>query len=493
MCDHLTAISEGVEIEGKPYNRLLMNVPPGAMKSLLVNVFFPAWEWGPRKLPHYRYICVSHSMDNAIRDSVKMRRLVSSEWYQSRWPIKLTGDQNAKTKFENTATGFRSAMAAGSITGARGDRVIIDDPLSWEGAMSEQIRTGTNEWFMNAVPTRLNRPRESAIVVIMQRLHEDDVAGAILNNWLGYDRLMLPMRYDPQRAFTTQLGTNDPRTVDGELLFPERFPEDVVDRLESTMSPYDVAGQHQQDPVPRGGGIIDQDWWTLWVGAEFPAFDYILASIDTAYTEKQENDYSACTIWGVFRDAPRGMVTRYVNRYGKPMEVERTNAEGIPNVMLIYAFQERLAFHNLVNIVSKKCLEYKVDTLLIEAKANGISLAQELRRTLSIDSFGIRLIDPKGDKVARLHSVQHLFATVGKDGKPISTGLIWAPDTTWAQMVIDQVKSFPKGKHDDLVDCTSQALRHLRDNGILQRAPERIAEIEEGMKYHPREIPLYPA
>ena len=131
MAEHLEAITYGDE----DYNRLLINIPPGHMKSLMVSVFWPAWEWGPCHMPHMRYLCASHSLELGIRDSMRMRRLITSDWYQARWPhVKLTADQNQKTKFENTATGFRQATAAGSITGSRGDRVIIDDPHSVEGA-----------------------------------------------------------------------------------------------------------------------------------------------------------------------------------------------------------------------------------------------------------------------------------------------------------------------------------------------------------------------
>lgn len=197
IAEHLTAITEEVMLDEETwYNRLLINVPPGAMKSLLTNVFWPSWEWGPRNMPHLRYLCTSHSQNLAIRDSTKMRRLVQSPWYQERWGdrVKLTGDQNAKTKFENTATGFREAVAFESLTGVRGDRVIIDDPHSVDSAASDAMRNSVIETFLEAVPSRLNNPEKSAIIVIMQRLHEQDVSGIILEKDLGYDHIMLPMR-----------------------------------------------------------------------------------------------------------------------------------------------------------------------------------------------------------------------------------------------------------------------------------------------------------
>jgi hypothetical protein len=226
ISEHLTAITDELMLDDERYyNRLLINVPPGAMKSLLVNVFWPAWEWGPCDMPHMRYVCASHAMDLAIRDSTKMRRLISSDWYQERWGdrVILTGDQNAKQKFENTASGFRQAIAMTSMTGARGDRVIIDDPHSVASANSEAERLTTTETFEQAIPTRLNNPDKSAIIVIMQRLHEEDVSGLIISKQLGYDHIMIPMEYDPDRATPTLLGAEDPRVDVGELLRPDFY------------------------------------------------------------------------------------------------------------------------------------------------------------------------------------------------------------------------------------------------------------------------------
>ena len=249
---HLEAVTNG-EI-----NRLLINVPPGMMKSLLVNVFWPAWEW--TKKPGLRFICTAHSQNLAVRDSTKMRRLVQSDWYKERWGdvVRLTGDVNAKTKFENTQTGFREAVAFESMTGVRGDRVTIDDPHSVDSAMSELKRASTIETFLEAVPTRLTNPDSSAIVVIMQRLHVDDVSGVILEKNLGYTHVMLPMEYDPARKCVTDIGYEDPREDENELLFEARFPREVVERDKIVMGPWAVAGQFQQTPTPRGGGIIDE-------------------------------------------------------------------------------------------------------------------------------------------------------------------------------------------------------------------------------------------
>jgi len=516
LCEHLEAISDGLEVDGKLFNRLLANIPPGTMKSMTVSVMWPAWEWGPRNMPHLRYVCASHSQNLAIRDSTKMRRLIVSDWYQKRWGdrVKLTSDQNAKTKFENTATGFREACAAGSITGARGDRVIIDDPHSVEGAASDAMRQTTIDWFLEAVPTRVNNPIESAIVVIMQRLHEEDVSGIIVSKQLGYEHLCLPMEFETWRKpFKTVIGFQDPREEEGELLFPERFPAEVVDRDKRVMGPYASAGQFQQTPSPRGGGIIKREWWRTWNSEEaasqgmnredaFPAMDYIIASLDTAYTEKQENDASALTIWGVWQRSGReasGLITKH----GRSLVED--GRDTLPCVMLMNAWEKRLPIHGpeiprypgeqtkdyearakeswgLVEWVIHSCNRFKIDLLLIESKANGISVAQEIQRLNRQSDWGVRLVNPgNADKVARVYAVQATF----------SNGIVFAPDRSWADSVINQFEVFPKGAHDDLVDSTTMALKHLREAGLIRRASEVAAELTGGLMHRSPTRPIY--
>ena len=439
-------------------------------------------------MPHLRYVCAAHQQDLAVRDGLRMRRLIQSEWYQGHWGdrVILTGDQNQKIKFENTATGFRQATAAGSITGARGDRVLIDDPTSVDGAASEAIRASTNEWFLESVPTRLNNPKTSAILVIMQRLHEEDVSGIILDKELGYDHIMLPMRYEPARAQPSQLGYEDPRSEDGELLFPERFPEAVVDRDERAMGPYATAGQFQQSPEPRGGGIIKRDWWQTWEEDTFPPLEFVCASLDTAYTEKTENDCSALTVWGIFSQDIVAHPTRSSARdgtlYDFAQEVGRHYAEQHPKLMLTTAWAERLQLHDLVTKVANTCRKMKVNLLLIEGKASGLSVAQELRRLYKHEDWSVQIINPGAmDKVARLYSIQHIF----------SEGMIYAPDRSWADQVITQCAQFPRAKHDDLVDTVSQALSHLRKVGMITRSAEHLENINESMRAKPQLQPLY--
>jgi predicted phage terminase large subunit-like protein len=486
------------------------------MKSLATTVFFPAWLWGPRDQAHLRFLCVSHSQNLAVRDSTRMRRLVQSEWYKNLWGdrVVLTGDQNSKLKFETTKFGFREAAAAGSITGSRGDFVLCDDPHSVEGAASEAMRNSTKEWFLEAVPTRLNNPKKSVIVVIKQRLHEEDVSGIILERNLGYEHLMLPMEFDPNRKCVTSIGFEDPRSEDGELLFQKRFPRDVVERDKLVMGPYAAAGQLQQAPAPRGGGIIKREWWQLYDDAEaqaqgmagahkYPMMDYVVASLDPAYTIKQENDPSALTIWGVWQKGGQS-ARRILGRSGEVVDY-LDDRDTIPCLMLMHAWAKRLPIHGpdtdrvdgetefeykqrqqfnwgLVEWIIDSCNKYNVDTLLIESKGSGISVAQEIQRLNRTLTWNVQLINPgNADKVARAYAVQPIF----------SNGIVYAPDKTWADEVITEAEVFPKGRHDDRVDSTTQALKFLRERNLLQRPEDILVRIKDEVAYKSITKPVY--
>lgn len=326
ICEHLEAVHHG------QIKRLLINVPPGFMKSMTVNVFFPTWEWGPRNMPHLRYVHASYTAELTIRDNVKARRLIRSSWYQERWGNRFTlsSDVDAKVKFETDKTGFKLATSIGGTgTGERGDRGIIDDPHKVKESESEAKLEGAILWFAEEWPSRINDPEESAQLCIMQRVNSRDVSGQILASRLGYEHLMIPMEYEPERRCYTVVvppwlksksaeeieaekvtwarleggmtitrdefnfpwemddtkreaadraemaGTlawkegyiADPRTEDGELAWPERFTkrhleDELKPQLRMVGGTYAEAGQLQQRPAPRGGGMFQRKWFT---------------------------------------------------------------------------------------------------------------------------------------------------------------------------------------------------------------------------------------
>ncbi len=281
ICAHLEAITDG------RITRLLINVPPGTMKSLIVSVFWPAWEWGPRGLAWMRYLTTSYSESYVKRDSRRMRDLVQSDWYRSLWP-EVSLVRSGEASFANSATGFREGVPFQSLTGGRGHRVLIDDPHSTETAESPAERQRTTRIFRESVPSRLVDPKTSAIVVIMQRLHEEDVSGQCIKLGLGYEHLMLPMEFEPERRCRTSIGFEDPRTYENELLFPERFPREVVDRDKRPMGSYAVAGQFQQRPVPREGGLFKREWFEGKFITAAPAATKWVRHWDLAATAEQD-------------------------------------------------------------------------------------------------------------------------------------------------------------------------------------------------------------
>lgn len=419
ICEHLEAVTSG------QIQRLLMNVPPGSMKSLLTGVIWPAWEWGPAGRPQHRFLGTAHSQTLAVRDNMKARRLIASQWYQSRWPTLLTSDQNAKTKFENDKTGFREAMAFTSMTGSRGDRVVLDDPISADNANSDAELENARITFTETLPTRVNNDK-SAIVVIMQRLNERDTSGVIMDLGLDYEHLMIPMRYEADRAKKTSIGWKDPRTKDGELMFPERFPEAQVTSLEKTLGSYATAGQLQQRPSPRGGAMLRRDWFEVVTAA--PAGCTWVRGWDLAATASNGADWTAGVLIG---RAPNGRF--YIQ------DVRRAQATPA-NV--------RAMIKNTTTQDGEAWGAVRIDLPQDPGQA-GKAQAQDLVAMLS--GFNAHASPETGDKITRAEP----FAAQAEAG---NVALVKGG---WNAAFLDEIEAFPMGKHDDQVDATSRAFNAL--------------------------------
>ena len=488
IAEHLQAVVDG-EIR-----RLIINIPPRCCKSAITSVALPGWTWAQKTQSHTSgpgcsFLYASFREDLSRRDSVNSRRVIESKWYQDRWGdrFSLYDDQNTKGRFNNDKGGYRliTSVESKGATGDGANIIVLDDINSAKEVESEAVIASTLEWFDGTLGTRLNNQKLGAVIEIQQRLGENDLTGHILSKDHGdWVHLCLPMEYEPERSFHTSIGWKDPRSTPGELLWPERFGADEVRSLKAWMGDWRSAGQLQQSPQPRGGGVIKREWWQLWDADMFPPMDFVLGTLDTAYTLAQMNDPSGMIVWGIFSGDGSAQVTRRMAPDGTMVFVDRAFSEEAPKVMLANAWTDRYEFHELVKKVVKTCIDMKVDLLLIENKAAGISIAQEIRRLYANEKFSVQLFDPKSqDKFARLVSVQHLF----------QEGLIYAPDRVWADAVMTQVGQFPRGKHDEYVDLTSMGLRYLRDRGLISRATERRAEMES-LKIYPRggNAPLYP-
>ena len=252
IAEHLQAVVDG------DLTRLIINIPPRMGKSSITSVAFPAWTWAqghdsPTSGPGVQFLHASYAQQLSLRDSVKCRRLIESPWYRERWGdrFKLTGDQNTKTRFDNSRGGSRLSTSVGSaLTGEGGSIIVVDDPNAAQEAFSEATIEATIEWWDGALSTRLNDPKTGAFVVIQQRLSEEDLTGHILSKDVGdWCHLMLPMRYEKDRSFVNTLGWEDPREEEGELLWPERMGEKEVALLERQLGPWGAAGQLQHNTI----------------------------------------------------------------------------------------------------------------------------------------------------------------------------------------------------------------------------------------------------
>lgn len=483
ICEHLEAVSRG-EI-----TRLLINVPPGFMKSLLVDVFWPAWEWATIGA-HLRYVTFSYSSSLTERDNRRFGALVSCVEYQELYSQQIQLVKLGDKMVSNKATGWKLASSVGGVgTGERGNRVILDDPHNVKEAESEIVRQETVRWFRESMSNRLNDMETDAIIIIMQRLHGDDVSGVILEKGMAYDHLMIPMEYDYGRQtdanyepIRTSIGWYDPRydegeadEVDGTLAWPERFSEDVWQKIQTDIGPYAVAGQYAQSPSPRGGGIFKRDWWQLWESPDgrFPVFDYLVASLDSAFTEQERNDPSALTVWGTFVDKDGQNRIMLVHAWRKHLQFSGPRLDPVPNESKGQWIVRTQPTWGLLEWVKHTCERFKVDRLLIEAKANGISAAQELQNRYGRLDFSVNLCQVAGSKEARAYAAQPTF----------SQGLVYAPARDWSEMVIEEMESFPKHKYRDLTDSTTQAIKHLRAIGLANTDQETKAEeIEEQVR-----------
>ena len=430
ICQHLEAVTAG------QVTRLLINVPPGMMKSLMTGVFWPAWEWGPMDRPELRVGGAAYSESYAVRDSRKMRDLVQSPWYQARWGAAAAGPEyrrvvltrDGEREFENSRTGLRAGVPFVRLTGGRYHRVVVDDPHSTEGAESDADRLRAVRTFRESVPTRLVDPRTSAIVVIMQRLHVGDVSGEILAHpeW-GYDHLMLPMRFEPARRCQTRLGFSDPRSEEDELLFSARFPEAVVARDEEVLGVYAGAGQLQQRPAPRGGGIVKEAWLAHRFSERGRNPVRVVQSWDCASKPAERNDPSACGTFAEFPD----------------------------RVELWDVHVGRHEFPDLVRVAKDEAAEHRPAVVLVEDKDSGQQMVQQLRRDTKLP---VVAVDPgRLDKVTRL-AAESPFMEAGR---------LWLPeDAPWVAAYVAELVVVPAGRHDDQADMTSQALRWIREHPV---------------------------
>jgi predicted phage terminase large subunit-like protein len=500
-CQHLEAVTYGV------IPRLLSNFPPRCQKTLTTSVCWPAWVWAQSDIsylsgPQVRFLCGSYGERLSLDNSNLCRRLIMGPWYQRLWGhrFSLRDDQNTKGQFDNTRNGSRIATSVGgSLLGLGGDIIIIDDPHNTEEVESEDVLAKTIRWWNEIHTSRLNSPIESAVVVVMQRLRANDVSGVILDSDEEWTHFCIPMVFDEKqvrRCVTVplpQYDTDEPwqdEREDGDLMWPERFGLKEIEGLRR-LGDWFWSGRYQQSPVPAGGGIIKREFWQPWdnveaqryglewTGArrEYPDIELVVASLDTAYGEKEENDYNALTVWGIWIDFAKNRRAMLMFAWAKRLPLHSREVFAYPNESKADYEARKKEDWGLVEWVADTCKRYKVKRLLIEDKTRGRDVANELKRLYARDNWGIELLVPTKDKVTRVHSIVPMF----------TDNAVWAPDTKWSDEVITQASLFPKAEHDDWVDTISMFLLWAREKELLVRADEMSAAMEDEAMWKPHE------
>jgi predicted phage terminase large subunit-like protein len=404
--------------EGK-IQRLIINLPPRHLKSLLASIAFPAWCLGHD--PSAQILCVSYAQDLADKLARDCRSIMMSPGYRRIFPTRLAPHRQAVQEFITTRQGYRLATSTGGVLTGRGaDIILIDDPLKPEEALSEAQRKATNEWYDHTLYSRLNDKYRGAIVIIMQRLHEDDLVGHVLGQE-PWEVVSFPAiaEADEVHQIETIWGPRVFTRRPGEALHPTREPLATLDHIRRTMGEYNFAGQYQQSPAPLGGGLVKVEWFKRYRDRERPEhFDRIVQSWDTANKATELSDFSVCTTWGV-----RGK-----------------------DIFLLGVFRRRLEYPALKRAVREQQSLFNANEVLIEDKASGTQLIQEL---IADGCHGVTRYQPDCEKIMRLHAQTAM----------IENGFVHIPETApWLAEYLHEMTVFPKGKHDDQVDSTAQFL-----------------------------------
>lgn len=441
ICEYLEAVTR-LEI-----HNLIINIPPRHMKSLLVAVIWPTWTW--TFAPQLRWLTGSYAEPLAVRDALKSRRILQHPWYRARFGagFALCGDQNAKQRYENDQGGYRLAYSfGGAVTGEGGDILVVDDPLKAQEADSDAVREQVNETYDQVLSTRANDPRSARRVIIMQRLHENDLSGHLLEkmNEPGaprYEHLCLPTEFEPKRFFSS-IGLDDPRRRPGELLWPQRFGEIENAAAKSTLGQRGYAGQHAQRPAPAGGNIFLVEWWQN--RARCKLDDEGLAervvgrwlSWDTAFKDGEQNDASALTVLELLGDYR--MLLRHA-WWGKPQ------------------------FPQLAAAIRDEALRWNMDGklrgVIIEDKASGISALQTIEQGSQPQLAALlRPFSPgQQSKAARARQAS-LWCERGCVLLPQPSDL-----TPWLLDFENMLYKFPAARLKDPVDSLVQAILFLEN------------------------------
>ena len=414
------------EIASGKLKRLIINMPPRHTKSEFASYLLPSWFLG--KFPEKKIIQASNTSDLAVGFGRKVRNLVGGDVYSKIFPnVTLRHDSKAAGRWSTNMDGEYFAIGVdGTVTGKGADLLIIDDPHSeQEAKLAESnpaVYDSVYEWFTSGPRQRLQPG--GAIVIVMTRWSKRDLTAQVL-------------KAAAQRGGEEWEVIEFPAILpSGKPLWPEFWSYEELDALRNELSNSKWQAQYQQNPTSESSAIIKREWWRIWETENAPPCSFVLMAWDTAFEKNNRADYTACTIWGVFTTL-------------------NENDKEITNIILLNALRDRVEFPELKRMVMDQYKEWKPDSIIIEKKASGAPLIYELRAMgVPVQEF----TPTKGnDKITRLNAVSDLFAS----------GRVWAPNTHWAEEVIDEVASFPAGDHDDYVDTVSMGLMRFRKGGFV--------------------------
>lgn len=418
--------------EGKK-DRVCVNIPPRHGKSQLVSIYFPAWFIG--KFPNKKVMMVSHTTDLAVDFGRKVRNIVDSEAYKQIFPtVQLASDSKSAGRWNTNVGGEYYACGIGSSIAGRGaDLLLVDDPHSEQDVINGnfEVFEKAYEWFTYGARTRLMPG--GRVAIIQTRWHLDDLTGRVVKDMAmneGSDQYEVV-------EFPAIIETEDKRTgaTIQKALWPEFYDLPALLRTKASMPLFQWNAQYQQNPTSEEASVVKREWWKTWEKEDPPPCEYIIMSLDSAAETHTRADFTALTTWGVFNN----------------------EEEGAYHIILLNSIKKRVEFPELKHLVQEEYDEWEPDSFIVEKKSSGVALYQEMRRM----GVPVQEFTPhrgSGDKLARLNSVADIVAS----------GLVWVPQSRWAEELVEEVAAFPFGSHDDLVDSTVMALMRFRQGGFIR-------------------------
>jgi predicted phage terminase large subunit-like protein len=422
-----------MDIEGGNKDRICVNIPPRHGKSQLVSIMFPAWFLG--RNPNKKVMMVSHTTDLAVDFGRKVRNLISSDAYRAIFPtVRLAQDSKSAGRWNTNSGGEYYACGIGSALAGRGaDLLLVDDPHSEQDVINGnfEVFEKAYEWFTFGARTRLMPG--GRVAIIQTRWHMDDLTGRVTRDMVNND---LSDQYEVvEFPAILEIESKKSGKVVHKPLWPEFFDMKALERTKASMPVFQWNAQYQQQPTAEEAAVVKREWWQEWTSENPPVCEYIIMSLDAAAEKHNRADFTALTTWGVFLN-------------------EEENAY---HIILLNSIKERLEFPELKALAMQEYADWEPDSFIVEKKSSGAALYQEMRRT----GLPVQEYTPhrgSGDKMARLNSVADIIAS----------GMVWVPQTRWAEEVIEEIAGFPFMSHDDLVDSTVMALMRFRQGGFIR-------------------------